>query len=129
LDAVAQAELGQDPADVNFHGALGQEQAGRDLAVGPAGRDAGEDVLLAAGEGLPQLGARVGARLSGLRAGGELANEAGSGGRREDGVARRGRARWSIASTTACSPFNFRCGATSSRCLRGSGPVWKVLRM
>ena len=46
LDAVAQAELGQDPADVNLHGALGQEQAGRDLAVGHARRDAGEDVLL-----------------------------------------------------------------------------------
>jgi hypothetical protein len=27
LDAVAQAELGQDPADVNFHRALGHEQA------------------------------------------------------------------------------------------------------
>ncbi len=29
LDADAQAELGQDPADVNLHWALGQEQAGR----------------------------------------------------------------------------------------------------
>jgi hypothetical protein len=53
LDAVAQAELGQDPADVNLHCALGQEQAGRDLDVGHASRDAGEDVLLAVGQGLP----------------------------------------------------------------------------
>jgi hypothetical protein len=52
LDAVAQAELGQDPANVDLHRALGQEQAGRDLAVGQASRDAGEDVLLAVGEGL-----------------------------------------------------------------------------
>jgi len=36
LDAVAQAELGQDPSDVNLHCAFGQEQAGRDLAVGHA---------------------------------------------------------------------------------------------
>ena len=35
LDPVAQAELGQDPADMNLHCALGQEQAGRDLAVRP----------------------------------------------------------------------------------------------
>ena len=56
LDAVPQAELGQYPADMDFHRALGQEQAGRDLAVGQAGGDTGEDVLLAAGEGLPYLG-------------------------------------------------------------------------
>jgi hypothetical protein len=41
---------------MDFHRALGQEQAGRDLAVGQAGGDTGEDVLLAAGEGLPYLG-------------------------------------------------------------------------
>jgi hypothetical protein len=56
LDAVAQAELGQDTSDVNLHRAFGQEQAVRDLAVGHARRDAGEDVLLPVGEGLPELG-------------------------------------------------------------------------
>ena len=56
LDAVAQAELSQDPANVDFHRALGQEQAGGDLAVGQASRDAGEDVLLAVGESLAELG-------------------------------------------------------------------------
>src|SRR5580700_11412014 len=66
LDAVAEAELGQDAADVDLHGALGQEQAGGDLAVGHAGGDAGEDVLLAVGEGLADLGAAV----SGLGRGG-----------------------------------------------------------
>jgi hypothetical protein len=53
LDPVAQAELGQHPADMNLHCALGQEQAGRDHAVGHARGDAAEDVLLAAGQGLP----------------------------------------------------------------------------
>jgi hypothetical protein len=57
LDAVAQAQFGQDPADMDLHGALGQEQAGRDLAVGQAGGDAAEDVLLAVGKGLLYLSA------------------------------------------------------------------------
>ena len=63
LDAVAEAELGQDPANVDLHRALGQEQAGRDLAVGQASRDAGEDVLLAVGEGLADLSAAVSGAL------------------------------------------------------------------
>jgi hypothetical protein len=41
---------------MDFHGALGQEQGGRDLAVGLARGDVSEDLLLAAGEGLPYLG-------------------------------------------------------------------------
>ena len=53
LDPVAQAELGQHPADMNLHCALGQEQAGRNLAVGHARGYTGEDRLLAAGQGLP----------------------------------------------------------------------------
>src|SRR6201996_1287612 len=86
LDAVAQAELGQDPADVNFHGALGQEQAGRDLAVGHAARDPDENVVLAGGEGLAQPGAGRAARRPGAAR--ERPDEAGGGGRGEGGVAR-----------------------------------------
>ena len=56
LDAITQAELGEYPADMDLHGALGQVQAGRDFAVGHARRDQCEDVLLAAGEGLLYLG-------------------------------------------------------------------------
>jgi hypothetical protein len=41
---------------VDLHGALGEVQVGRDLAVRKAGRGVGEDVLLADGEGLPDLG-------------------------------------------------------------------------
>src|ERR1700753_2965829 len=74
LDAVTQAELGQDPADVDLDRALGQVQPGRDLAVGAPGGQLGEDGLLAAGE-LAQH--RVPVRLL-VRAGqqrGELVDE------------------------------------------------------
>src|ERR1700733_10639257 len=37
LDAVTEAELGQDPADVHLDRSLGQVEVGGDLAVGPAG--------------------------------------------------------------------------------------------
>lgn len=86
LDAVPQAELGQYPADMDFHRALGQEQAGRDLAVGQAGGDTGEDVLLAAGEGLPYLDGVLAAGWFGRLGGGELADEAAGGGRPQDGA-------------------------------------------
>src|ERR1022692_2907736 len=87
LDAVAQAQLGEYPADMDLHGALGQVQRGRDLAVGHASRDAGEDVLLAAGEGAAYLGGALPAgRLGRPTGSGELADEALGGARREDGV-------------------------------------------
>jgi hypothetical protein len=84
LDAVAQAELGEYPADMDFHRALGQEQAGRDLAIGHACRDAGEDVLLAAGQGLPYLGGVLAAGWFGRLGRGELAHEAAGDGRPQD---------------------------------------------
>jgi hypothetical protein len=44
LDAIAQVELAEHPADVGFHGGLGQHEPGGDLGVGQAGRDLGEDL-------------------------------------------------------------------------------------
>ena len=41
LDPVAQAELGQDPADMRLHGGLGDEQPAGDLGVGQAAGDEG----------------------------------------------------------------------------------------
>src|SRR6266568_8913697 len=46
----AHAELGVDPADVIFHGLLGQEQASGDLPVGLTVRDEGHHLHLAGGE-------------------------------------------------------------------------------
>jgi len=43
LDAVAEAEFGQYPPDVDFDGAFGQVQLGGDLAVGSPGGELGED--------------------------------------------------------------------------------------
>ena len=62
-DAVAQDELGQDPADVDLHGALGDVQAGCDFAVGHACGDESEDVLLAASEGAAYLLVAAGRRF------------------------------------------------------------------
>src|SRR5580698_2747020 len=90
LDAVAQAQFGENPANVDLHGALGKVQAGRDLAVGHACGDAGQDVLLAAGEGVAYLGGAVPAErlgLLGAAGGGELPDQALGGARREYGVA------------------------------------------
>src|ERR1039457_3384091 len=88
LDAVTQAQLGEYPADMDLHGALGQLQSGRDLAVGHARGDAGEDVLLAAGESAAYLdGALPAGRLGRPAGGGELADEALGCARREDGIA------------------------------------------
>src|ERR1700733_954251 len=86
LNAIAQAELGEYPADVDLHGALGQVQAGRDFAVGHARGDMGEDVLLTAGESLPDLVGTTAAGRLWLPTG-ELADEAAGGGRGEDRVA------------------------------------------
>ena len=87
LDTIPQAELGEYPADMDLHGAPGQVQAGRDLAVGHACRDQGEGVLFAPGENVLYLGGAAAVRRLG-RLGGELADEAPGRGRREDGVTR-----------------------------------------
>src|SRR5271155_4754931 len=88
LDAIAQAELGQYPADVDLHRARGQVQAVGDFAVGHARGDEGEDVLLAAGQRAADLlGALAvsGLGLAGML-GSELADETLRGARRENGV-------------------------------------------
>ncbi len=86
LDAITQAELGEYPADMDLHCAGRQVQSGCDLAVGQARGDAGEDVLLAAGQGLPDLGGELAAGWLGLLGGGELTDEALGGLQREDRV-------------------------------------------
>jgi hypothetical protein len=62
LDPITQTEFGDYPADVDLHGACGQVQTGGDFAIGHAHGDEGEDVLLAAGEGVTYL---LGARAAG----------------------------------------------------------------
>lgn len=75
LDAVAGAVLGQDAADVCLHGGLGHDEAGSDLAVGPALADGDEDLALAFGEGgqsrVLALGRRATGSPSGRRPGAE----------------------------------------------------------
>ena len=84
LDAVTQAELGEYPANMDLHCALGQAQAGRDFAVGHACGDVGEDFLLTASEDLPDAGGVVAAGRFGLLCGGELADQALRGARGQD---------------------------------------------
>ena len=50
LHPVADAQLGQDAADVRLHGRLGDEQVGADLGVRPAARHQDEHLALAVGE-------------------------------------------------------------------------------
>jgi hypothetical protein len=49
LDAVAQAQLGQDAADMGLHGRLGDEQAPGDLRVGQPGGHLDEDLTFPLG--------------------------------------------------------------------------------
>jgi hypothetical protein len=50
LDAVANAEFGQDPGDVGADGGLADHQRGGDLGVGKSSCDRPEDVDLARGQ-------------------------------------------------------------------------------
>ena len=50
LRAIPDPGLGEQPIDVRLHGRLGEEQPGRDLAIGQAGSDQLEDVYLAGRE-------------------------------------------------------------------------------
>jgi hypothetical protein len=49
LDAVAQAQLGQDAADMGLHGRLGDEQPLGDLRVGQPGGDVDKDLAFPLG--------------------------------------------------------------------------------
>ena len=50
LDAVAEAELGEDPGDVGLHGRLADEECRGDLGVGVAGGDTDQHLALALGQ-------------------------------------------------------------------------------
>ena len=66
LDPVGRAELARDRVDVGLDGAHGHEQLGRDLAVGAAAGDEGQDLQLAGGERLDQAaGTRARGRVPG----------------------------------------------------------------
>ena len=67
LDAVTQAELGQDPADMNLHRALGQEQAGRSKLYAASGAATSKITIIAIGRSLPPFtGVRPAARRAPL---------------------------------------------------------------
>ena len=82
---VAQLQLREDPTDVRLHGLLGDEQFGRDLAVGPPLRDEQEDVPFALGQHVEHLGPRDGRSGGGDERLDEVPGDAG----REQGLARR----------------------------------------
>jgi hypothetical protein len=60
LDAVAQAEFGEDARDEGLDGLGADDQGGGDLAVGPAVGDEAQDLQFARGEG--KLGGRTAGR-------------------------------------------------------------------
>src|SRR5262252_3660631 len=74
LDAVAEAELGQYPPDVDFDGSLGQVHLAGDLAVGEPGGEPGEDVPFPVGE-LAEQAIAAGLLAGGGEQGDELVNE------------------------------------------------------
>src|SRR5579883_1345775 len=68
--AVADVELGEDAGDVVLHGALGDVEGARDLAVRVAGGEQAEDLALAGGD---RFGGAVALGLARRRAGGDAA--------------------------------------------------------
>jgi hypothetical protein len=50
LDPVAQAELGEQVADVGFHGGVADEEVGGDLGVGEAAGEPQQDVVFPGGQ-------------------------------------------------------------------------------
>ena len=96
LAAAGDAQLGQDVGDVDARRLRGDEELLGDLAVGAAGRDQAQDVLLAGGqaEGLVgRLRGGAGACFSARRAGGGRAGRRAGPGPRAAGGSRAGR-RW-----------------------------------
>src|SRR5215467_2078179 len=74
LDAVAEAELGQYPPDMDLDGSLGQVHLAGDLAVGEPGGEPGEDGAFPVGE-LAEQGIPVGLLAGGREQGDELVDE------------------------------------------------------
>ena len=54
LDAVAEFEFGQDPAEVGLHGGLGEYEAGGDFLVGSSRGDLAEHLPFAGGESVDE---------------------------------------------------------------------------
>src|SRR5664279_6103200 len=54
LDAVAEFEFGQDPAEVGLHGGLGEHEASGDFLVGSSRGDLAEHLPFAGGESVDQ---------------------------------------------------------------------------
>ena len=102
LDAVAEAELGQYPPDMDLDGSLGQVHLAGDLAVGQADGEPGEDGPFPVGEPAEQ-GIAVGLLAGVGEQGDELVDEPPGRGGGEDRLA-AGRSNREIADQMHLSP-------------------------